>query len=232
MVTLLSQQLLAHRKERHRHPPSFWPWVERPISAPKMGFHPISPPFGEGKVTAHNHNPMISPHILPWPLRQWAKYSLNNNQFTHKTMNSNETITDTCNAMLRGELSAIEAYTQVIEKFLPGAGSFTLEGIRADHMSNAELLRHLVGKFGEKPATSSGPWGSFATAVEGVAGLFGEGTALMALQQGEEHGIRQYERALEDDGLSETVKDLIRDTLLPAQREHLVKLGRYKVDAA
>jgi hypothetical protein len=54
----------------------------------------------------------------------------------------------------------------------------------------------------------------------------------MALQQGEEHGIRQYERALDDDGLSETVKDLIRDTLLPAQREHLVQLGRCKMNAA
>lgn len=147
-------------------------------------------------------------------------------------MNSNETITDTCNALLRGELSAIETYNQVIEKFGPDAGESTLEGIRADHVANAESLRGLVGECGEKPATSSGPWGSFATTVEGVATLFGESPALMVLQQGEEHGIRQYEKALDDDELSETVKDLIRDTFLPMQREHLVELQRCKMDAA
>jgi hypothetical protein len=146
-------------------------------------------------------------------------------------MNSNTTITNTCNALLRGELSAIETYTQAIEKFGPDAGGSPLEGIRADHAANAELLRKLVGECGEEPATSSGPWGSFATTVEGVATLFGESPALMVLQQGEEHGIRQYEKALEDVELSQPVKDLILDTLLPAQRKHLVELERCRTNA-
>ena len=147
-------------------------------------------------------------------------------------MNSNESITDTCNKLLRGELSAIETYTQAIDKFAPDAGGSPLEGIRADHVANAGSLRKLVGECGEEPATSSGPWGSFATTVEGVATLLGESPALMILQQGEEHGIREYEEALDDDDLSESVKDLIRETLLPAQREHLVTLERCKTNAA
>lgn len=147
-------------------------------------------------------------------------------------MNTNEAITDTCNALLRGEISAIETYTQAIEKFGSDAGEHTLKGIRADHVANAESLRSLVGECGEGPATSSGPWGTFATSVEGVATLFGKSPALMVLQQGEEHGIRQYEQALDDDELSETVKDLIRHTLLPSQREHLAELERCKTDAA
>lgn len=195
-----------------------------PVFKLKIGFHPISIDLGRGRFENFRYNPMFSLNILPWPVNQWARYNQASKSFAHETMNSTETIINTCNAMLRGELSAIEAYTQVIEKFSPDVENGTLEGIRADHLANAESLRRLVGKFGEKPATSSGPWGSFATTVEGVANLFGESTALMALQQGEEHGIRSYKKALDDDALSETVKDLIRDTLLPAQRQHLVEL--------
>ncbi|MFA9221665.1 MAG: DUF2383 domain-containing protein, partial [Sediminibacterium sp.] len=114
-------------------------------------------------------------------------------QYINITMNSNETITDTCNAMLRGELSAIETYTQAIEKFGQDAGYSTLEAIRANHVANAESLRKLVGKFGEAPATSSGVWGTFATSVEGVATMLGKSPALLVLKQGEEHGISQYE---------------------------------------
>jgi len=147
-------------------------------------------------------------------------------------MKTNESITDTCNALLRGELSAIETYTQAIEKFAQDAGGSPLESIRADHQKNADSLRKLVGECGEEPATSSGAWGSFATTVEGVATLLGESPALTILQQGEQHGINEYEEALDDDDLSESVKDLIRDTLLPAQREHLVVLERCKTNAA
>ncbi|MBC8126802.1 MAG: DUF2383 domain-containing protein [Gloeobacteraceae cyanobacterium ES-bin-144] len=175
---------------------------------------------------------MISTLIMPWSLRLWVKHNQVTNQQIKNTMNSNETITDTCNALLRGELSAIETYTQAIEKFGKDAGVITLETIRTDHMANAESLRKLVGECGEKPATSSGLWGTFATTVEGVATLFGESPALIILQQGEEHGISQYEDALEDDELSEAVKNLIRETLLPAQRRHLVELELCKTNAA
>lgn len=147
-------------------------------------------------------------------------------------MNTNDTITDTCNSLLRGELSAIETYTQAIEKFGPITGDSPLEGIRADHVTNAESLRKLVGECGDKPATSSGPWGTFATTVEGVATLLGESPALMVLKQGEEHGIREYQEALDDDDLSEDVKELIRETLLPAQRDHLVKLEQIKTNVS
>lgn len=142
-------------------------------------------------------------------------------------MNTTENITDKCNAMLRGELSAIETYGQAIEKFGPDAAGSPLAAIRADHVTNANSLRKLIGECGVKADTSSGSWGTFATTVEGVATLLGKSPALMILKQGEEHGIRQYEDALDDDELSESVKSLIRDTLLPAQRQHLVELERW-----
>lgn len=143
-------------------------------------------------------------------------------------MNQNDTITTTCNALLRGELSAIETYTQAIKKFGDSTGDSILESIREDHEASADALREVIGESGEAAITSSGPWGTFATAVEGVATLFGESPALVALQHGEVHGISEYEKALEDEDLDESVKWLIRDELLPALREHLVELERCK----
>jgi len=152
-----------------------------------------------------------------------------------KTMKSTDTITntttETCNALLRGELSAIETYTQAIEKFAGNSGDYPLERIRADHQASAASLREIIGECGDEPATSSGPWGTFATAVEGVATLFGESPALITLQHGEIHGISEYEEALDDDDLDESVKDLIRGELLPALRDHLVELEYCKSKA-
>lgn len=147
-------------------------------------------------------------------------------------MNSKETMNDNCNALLRGELAAIETYTQAIKIFGFDAGGESLQGIRADHIANAESLRELVVECGGEPATSSGPWGAFATSVEGVATMLGKSPALMILKQGEEYGLSQYEEALQEEELRETVKNLIRDTLLPAQREHLVELKRCKLKVA
>lgn len=142
-------------------------------------------------------------------------------------MNSDELTKDTCNALLRGELSAIETYTQAIEKFGLPTEINLLEAIRADHVANAESLRRYVTDCGEEPAKSSGVWGTFATSIEGLATLLGESATLLALQQGEEHGLRQYENALKDEKLSRDVKKLIREILLPSQSNHLIALEGY-----
>ncbi len=181
---------------------------------------------------SHFTYPMIAAFILPWSLKQWAKSNYSTRNKYNNYMNTNEITSNTCNALLRGELSAIETYTQAITKFGTSEGEGPLEGIRADHLASAESLRKLVGEYGEEASTSSGAWGTFATSVEGAATLLGKSPALLVLQQGEEHGISQYEEALRDEQLNEDVKNLIRNTLLPAQREHLVALERCKMNAA
>lgn len=143
-------------------------------------------------------------------------------------MKNSESVSATCNSLLRGELSAIETYTQAIEKYGDNTGDSILESIRDDHESSAAALREIIGDKGKEAVTSSGPWGTFANAVEGVASLFGESPALVILQHGEIHGISEYEKALDDEDLDESVKWLIRDELLPALRDHLVELERCK----
>lgn len=173
---------------------------------------------------------MILHFIWPWSLAQW----INNFRLTNYNimiMNTNETNKETCNAMLRGELSAIETYTQAIEKFGTDVGISYLTDIHASHVANEESLRHLAEKCGAEPVTSSGPWGTFATSVEGVATLLGKAATLLALRQGEEHGVNQYEKALEDQSLSQNIRDFIKYTLLPAQTEHLIQLDLCKAVA-
>lgn len=143
-------------------------------------------------------------------------------------MKTNDTITSICNALLRGELSAIETYTQAIDHYGDPSGEGILESIRNDHEFSASALRAVIVESGETPDTSSGPWGTFATAVEGVASLFGESPALITLQHGEIHGISEYEKALDDEALDASVKSLIREELLPSLRDHLVELERCK----
>jgi hypothetical protein len=77
---------------------------------------------------------------------------------------------------------------------------------------------------GGEPVNDSGIWGVWARTVESVAKLAGETVALKALQEGEEHGEKEYEAALENDDVMPSCKDAIRSELLPRQRRHISTL--------
>ncbi len=139
-----------------------------------------------------------------------------------------ESCIDNCNELLRGELSAVETYSQAIEKFNTGAERAVLERIRTEHSDSARVLHNHVLSMGGEPSTSSGPWGAFAKAVEGTAKMLGESTALKALIEGEEHGIHEYEDALASDGVMEEIKSIIRSQLLPRLTEHTRALDQLK----
>jgi uncharacterized protein (TIGR02284 family) len=136
--------------------------------------------------------------------------------------------TSTLNSLLRGEMSALQTYGQVIEKLkddnAPGSAEF--HQLRKDHRDAAEALQRFVAVQGSEPSQDSGPWGAFAKAVTGTAKLFGNTAALKALKEGEEHGVKEYESALEDESLPAEARSLIRDTLLPRQRQHIPTVDR------
>ena len=131
---------------------------------------------------------------------------------------------DLLDSLLRGEISAAETYTQAIRAFDRHAAAPRLETLRADHVEAANLLRRHVAARGEENSTSSGAWGAFAKAVEGTAATLGEGPALKALKEGEEHGLKEYERALGKADLDASARQLIASRLLPAQKRHLETL--------
>lgn len=130
------------------------------------------------------------------------------------------------NSFLRGEMSALETYRQAREKL----GDRTelaadLLRLQLDHREAADAVWHHVEQHGGKPAEGSGPWGTFAKAVESTAELLGDGVILKALKEGEEHGLKDYQDALEDEDLPADCQALIRG-LLVKQREHIVTLDR------
>jgi hypothetical protein len=140
-----------------------------------------------------------------------------------------ETVTcdvDILNALLRGEVAAVETYDQVIDKFAGQPQAVELRRIRDEHAESAAVLRERVRHFGGDPAEGSGIWGRLTAAITGTAKIFGPAAALATLKQGEEFGIGQYENALCDTEIDTEDKDLVRYRLLPRSNQHVADLDR------
>lgn len=137
-----------------------------------------------------------------------------------------EACTKVCNALLRGEISAMETYDQALEKFSTETESSVLREIKEDHARAAKALRENIIEMGGSPSDDSGAWGEFAKGVQGSAKLFGEQAAIAALEAGEKYGLKQYEDALKDDDVLPDCKSMIREQLIPRQRQHIAVLER------
>lgn len=138
-------------------------------------------------------------------------------------MNDDKCI-DACNSLLRGELSAIETYGQAYDKFEGQTEAPVIHDLRASHAINADLIRQHILSMNGAPSTESGAWGMLANAIEGVATLVGESASLQALIAGEEHGVSDYESALENEDVMEEMKNIIRTQLLPVLHANIAKL--------
>jgi uncharacterized protein (TIGR02284 family) len=127
------------------------------------------------------------------------------------------------NSLLRGEISAKETYVQAIEKLgVEGRADVEiLRGIAREHADAVDRLRDAVESAGGTPADSSGVWGAFARSVEGSAKALGDAAAIKALKEGEEHGLKDYESALEN--VDANSQRLIAN-FIPAQRRHIQQL--------
>jgi uncharacterized protein (TIGR02284 family) len=141
------------------------------------------------------------------------------------TTTTNTTDVAALNSLLRGEMSAIETYRQALEKAGTEPGAQDLHRFAKDHRDAADNLWHHIEQHGGKPSEGSGAWGSWAKAVEGTAKLFGNAAAFKALKEGEEHGLKDYQSALENKDLAPECLTLIRG-LIDKQREHITALDR------
>ena len=131
---------------------------------------------------------------------------------------------DTCNSLLRGEISAVETFRQAKEKFAGQPQAIVLSEICSTHEDHVARIREHITSKGGSPDESSGAWGTFVAAVEGAAKLFGETTALQALIEGERHGISSYESALANDHVSAEAKDLYRSKFIPTLESNIARL--------
>lgn len=125
---------------------------------------------------------------------------------------------DQLNSFLRGELSAVETYEMALAKLdNDSSARAELEANLESHRSRVTLLRDAVRIAGGDPADGSGPWGVFAKAVEGGARVFGDRAAITALEEGEDHGLEDYQDDL--DKLDIETRRLISDRVLPLQQQ-------------
>lgn len=130
------------------------------------------------------------------------------------------------NRLLRGELSAIETYEQALQRVKDLSTKDTLRRLAEDHRAAADILRQQVALAGGTPDQSSGAWGVWARTVEGTASMLGETTALKALKEGEEHGLKEYQDVAADESIAYSARNLIASDLLTRQRQHIGVLDR------
>ncbi|MFN2387246.1 MAG: DUF2383 domain-containing protein [Thermoanaerobaculia bacterium] len=131
---------------------------------------------------------------------------------------------DQLNSLLRGEISAVETYNLAIEKVGEDhvSDATQLRAIAQEHGEHAQRLREEIHRLGGEADDSSGAWGAYAKTIEAAAKLFGDASALKALKEGEEHGLKDYRDALDD--LDEATRRLVAEILIPAQQRHITTL--------
>ena len=128
--------------------------------------------------------------------------------------------------LVRGEEAAIKAYDQALKDIKDANQKTKLEMIRKDHVVAVSYLSKFVASKEEllEDTEDAGPWGAFSAAWVKTRSFAGNDGAVKALRQGEEHGINEYQEALNDDSLSAELKEQIRTKFLPNQQRHLKEL--------
>jgi uncharacterized protein (TIGR02284 family) len=126
------------------------------------------------------------------------------------------------NSLLRGEISAAETYRMAIDKVANGndaTNAGLLREIQEEHGRAAQGIRDRIQELGGEASDSSGAWGAWAKTVQGTMNLFGDTSSLKSLKEGEEHGLKDYQEALDDVDASSA--QLIQNQLIPAQQRHI-----------
>jgi rubrerythrin len=131
----------------------------------------------------------------------------------------NEEVVGKLNSFLRGEISAVETYRQALDKVTDPSIRAQLQDCEADHEQRIELLRRRITELGGTPDQSSGARGVWAKLVQVGGNLLGEKTALGALEEGEDHGLNDYRRDLDE--LDGETRKWVESNILPkAERTH------------
>ena len=127
------------------------------------------------------------------------------------------------NKIVRGEISAVEVYAKVIEKFPEDADRFELVSFRQDHQHNVDELSRLLKEHGEDVSNTSGAWGSTVAGLMNIATFMGDRSAVGLLIEGEEHGLNQYSDVL-NYPVPAAIRTKIAESYLPQSRINIGKL--------
>lgn len=122
---------------------------------------------------------------------------------------------DKLNSFLRGEISAVETYRQALESLSSTNLAAPLAENKQSHELRVAILTEEIRKLGGTPAEGSGAWGAFVKLIEGGAAVLGEKTAVLALEEGEDHGNKDYRSDV--DKLDGACRAIVEQRILPMQ---------------
>lgn len=145
----------------------------------------------------------------------------------------NEKAIEQLNSFLRGEISAVETYRMARERVSALGPHGEIDQCMRSHEERVQALTSRIVALGGEAAKSSGMWGAFAKAVEGGAALIGEAAAIAVLEEGEDHGLRDYRSALDkNDNLDVTIRAFVGELLEKQLRTHAVMSNLKKIGKA
>ncbi len=141
------------------------------------------------------------------------------------TTTSTKTEIDTLNSLLRGELAAVATYEMALKSVDGPAAADGDQLLRfaSDHRRSAETLKAAVSALGGTPDEKAGIWGAVTRFVQGSVDLFSDRAAVKSLREGEEHGLSEYEKAVES--VQPDAQRVITQELVPRQRKHISALA-------
>ncbi|MFN7987352.1 MAG: hypothetical protein U0529_07770 [Thermoanaerobaculia bacterium] len=124
--------------------------------------------------------------------------------------------TDGLNALLRGELAAVNAYQRALRSAEGRATVDAAEILRfaSEHQRTVAALQGAVRQLGGLPASEAATWGAFARLRDTAT--------VRELLDGEKSGLRMYEEA--NGVLDGDARDLVLQELIPRQRHHIAEL--------
>jgi len=122
----------------------------------------------------------------------------------------------------RGEMAAVETYERAMTEVREGWILMQLRSNLDSHARRVQTLRQRILDLGGTPPETSGPWGAFANAVEGVASAIGERAALTILEEGERHGLADYRADLQN--LDYDSLRLVENQIIPQQAKSHMSL--------
>ena len=125
--------------------------------------------------------------------------------------------TEGLNALLRGELAAVNAYQSAFRSAEGRVAVAAAEILRfaSEHQRTVAALQGAVREMGGVPASEAGTWGAFA--------LLRDTASVRELLDGEETGLKMYEAA--NGALAGDARDLVTIELIPRQLKHIADLS-------
>jgi hypothetical protein len=137
-------------------------------------------------------------------------------------MNPKDHTFEVLNGLVFGEVAALEACNEALQRFPQSRGCQEWSQLHENHLESVDRLRELILREGGRSFCR-------ASSFRGAAGApeltFTEETAVVQrMMHREQSGLRGYAEALADQKIPLQVKKVIREELLPPLQYHLIVL--------